>query len=119
MTINTRITGQELNDSNSREVQVHPLNTANGFHNGMVVATHPLIELEPNTSFFLNPTFGNAMNQAIIFDGGSVVITNGSDSIAGWVASANQGAWVFNSGLGVTGSADSITSANNDDQASI
>ena len=118
MTVNVRITGQTGINSDAREVHVHPFNTANGIHTGVVALTHPFLELEPSTKFFLNSSFGNAMNQSIVFIGGSEIITTGSDGIAGWVASANQGSWVFNSGLGVTGSADSITLAANNDQAS-
>lgn len=58
-----------------RKVHVHPFSTAGGEHTGLINLTHPLIQTEPSTVFFTNPTKGIAMNQAVTFGGAKLRAT--------------------------------------------
>ena len=59
------------------EAHVHFFDTANGKHAGVVALTHPFIETEPSTKFFLNDTVGGAMNQNVTFGGSKELIFDG------------------------------------------
>lgn len=82
--LEVKIVGDDgAGNANQRQVDVHPLFTATGNHNGMIVLTHRLIKTEPSTRFFLNPDFGVAMNQDVSFGViGSIIHDGGSSSSA-------------------------------------
>lgn len=110
--IKTRITGQTGNNSDSREVHVHPFNTATGNHVGLTVLSHDFIQTEPATIFFTNDTVGIAMNQNVTFSGTPELIFDGGSGGTEWAGTANAGTWNF-ADTGKT----TITSANNNDSA--
>ena len=82
-----------------------------GVHNGLVVYTQPFLNLNPGIHPFLNPVHGVAMNQNVGFGGTPEIIHDGGTSSA-WTGTAVQGTWNF-----ADGGKFSITSANNQDEA--
>ncbi len=92
--INISIQGQTGRSTSIKEAHVHPLEKIDGLHNGLVVLSYPFLETEPSTRFFINTTFGNAMNQDVTFSGTPEGIHNGTDTIY-WTASALSGSWTF------------------------
>lgn len=64
-----RVTTGMDEDGVIMDSQVRRFGLANSQHIGAVVNTHPLLETEPSTNFFVNETFGVAMNQVIAFGG--------------------------------------------------
>lgn len=81
---------------NSAELQahVHPFDTSTGTHSGLVTLTHPFVTFAPTLIPFLNPSFGNAMNQNVTFGGTPEVIFDGTDAGA-WTSTAGLGTWNF------------------------
>lgn len=110
MTIGVEITG--FDGDKIRSGQIHSFETKSGNHNGLLVLTQPFIETEPSTKFFSNPTFGIAMNQAIVFGGTPELIFDGGSGGTEWTGSIIAGAWNFADAGKVT-----ITTANNNDAA--
>lgn len=110
--LKVRITGAQGRGAKEVEAHVHGFETASGEHAGLVVLTQPLLSLSPELHPFLNDTFGAAMNQNIAFGGTPEIIHNGGSSVE-WTGSAIAGTWNFADGAKVT-----ITSANNNDEAS-
>lgn len=76
----SRITGNTGGNSKERETHVHPFETANGKHTGLIALTHRLIETEPSTVFFTNDTVGIAMNQNVTFGAIASIIHDGGTS---------------------------------------
>ena len=111
MTIETRIVG----DGHKASAEVYP--TAKG--NALLVATIPVFESLIAGQYLVNPTFGNAMNQAIAFTGTPELIHDGGDA-TGWTGTGVSGTWDFAAaGVGVSGGAAvTITNANNLNTAS-
>ena len=85
---------------------------------GAVVYTKEFAERISRNKPFLNPTWGNAMNQDASFGGTPVLIHNGGDTAA-WTGAAGAGTWDFadttNPFAGTR--CVSVTSANNLDNA--
>ena len=77
---------------------------------GAVVYTVPMFDTIVEVHPFLNPSFGNAMNQNVAFSGDPEVIFDGS--LNGWTGTANIGAWSLSDSGKVT-----ITGADNLDNA--
>lgn len=97
------------NSEGQLEAQV--LRHHDGDHVGLMVLTDPLVQFNPETHFFLNDTFGSAMNQNIGFSGTPEIIHNGGSSVE-WTGAAIQGTWDF-ADVGKI----SLTAANNNDAA--
>ena len=108
----TRIIGTQGRGAKELEAHVHPFNTASGKHVGLVGLTERFLKFNPEFHPFLNDTFGTAMNQNIAFSGTPEIIHNGGTSTE-WTGTAIAGTWNFADGGKVT-----ITSANNNDEAS-
>lgn len=80
-------------------------------HRGLVVLTDRLLEFEQQNNYFLNDTFGSAMNQNVTFGGTPEIIHNGGSSVE-WTGSAIAGAWNFADGGKV-----SLTAGDTGDEA--
>ena len=107
----TRIIGTQGKGAREAEAHVHPFNTADGNHSGLVTLQERFLNFRPEFHPFLNDTFGTAMNQNIAFSGTPEIIHNGGTSTE-WTGSAIAGTWNFADGGKTT-----ITSANNNDAA--
>jgi len=84
MSVDAKIIGGKGKNSTLSEVHVHPFVLAgNAVHHGLVVLTEPFVALEPSTKFFLNDTFGAAMNQNIAFGTVAITIHDGGTSANG------------------------------------
>ncbi len=108
----TRIIGTQGGGARELEAHVHPFNTASGKHVGLVGLTERFLQFNPEFHPFLNDDFGTAMNQNIAFTGTPEIIHNGGTSTE-WTGTAVAGTWNFADGGKIT-----ITSANNNDEAS-
>jgi len=103
--------GQGGANSTETQAHVHPFDTSNGQHVGVVTLTHPFLKFQPEFHPFLNESFGTAMNQDVSFGGVAEIIHNGGSSTE-WTATAIVGAWNFADAGKIT-----LTSGNNNDQA--
>ncbi|MGL1886307.1 MAG: hypothetical protein OCD76_07310 [Reichenbachiella sp.] len=85
---------------------------------GIVAYTREYDERIPRNKPFLNPTWGNAMNQNAAAGGTPVLIHNGTDTAA-WTGAAGTGTWDFSDTTDPFAGANcvSLTSANNNDNA--
>lgn len=84
MSIPVQIRGVDDVSKEAIDADVHRFTLAGDKpHHGLIVQTERLVRTEPNTQFFLNPTFGAAMNQAITFGAVAVTIHDGGTSSAG------------------------------------
>jgi len=108
----TRIVGTQGKGAKEVEQHVHPFKTAGGNHVGAVVLQERFLNFNPEFHPFLNENFGTAMNQNIAFSGVPEIIHNGGTSVE-WTGTAIAGTWNFADGGTIT-----ITSANNNDEAS-
>lgn len=108
--VNVRLKGSPGAGKPLIDAHIHPFETVNGIHHGLVSLTRELLELNPGIKPFLNENFGNAMNQNIGFSGNPLLIFDGVG--AGWTSSIIAGDWDFTDAGKV-----SITTANNNDQA--
>jgi len=103
----------EDGDGSGKAVHVHEFSTAKRTdHSGLLTLTESFIKFNPEFHPFVNDSFGTAMNQNISFSGTPEIVHNGGTSTE-WTGSATAGTWNFADGGNVT-----ITSANNNDQAS-
>ncbi|MCH7568488.1 MAG: hypothetical protein IIA87_03620 [Nanoarchaeota archaeon] len=103
-------------DGDGKGISSHVHRFAKGLHAGQIVLTEGLAKFDPEFHPFLNESFGTAMNQSVVFTGGSELITNGSD-VAAWTTAIGAGTWDFNDATGKTGSSVSLTNGNNNDFA--
>lgn len=106
-----------VTDGDGKDLSSHVHLFNKGVHAGQLVLTENLAKFDPEFHPFINESFGIAMNQNVSFGGTPELITNGSDSAAGWSEAIIAGTWDFNADTGLTGSSVSITSANNNDEA--
>ncbi len=98
MGIVARIQGTSHRDRAKRDVNVDHFVTTSGVHTGLVTLTHPLVEAEPHTAFFVSPDFGIAMNVNVAFAGTPEQIHDGLDEVL-YTATAVVGTkFTFNSG---------------------
>ena len=98
-------------DGGAEVLTVQVLKSSDGKYSGLIVLSDPLIQYNSLTRFFINDTFGSAMNQNVAFGGTPEIIHNGGTSTQ-WTGSAVQGAWNFADSGKI-----SLTSANNNDEA--
>ena len=107
-----RIVGTQGSKGREVEQHVHPFKTASGNHVGAIVLNERFLNFRPEFHPFVNDTFGLAMNQNIAFSGTPESIHNGGSTVE-WTGTTVQGTWNFADGGKI-----SITSANNNDEAS-
>ena len=100
------ITGEDEH-STVRDAHTHSFDG----HTGLLVYTRPHERFIPEVHPFLNPSFGQAMNQNVTFGGTPEIIHNGGTSVE-WTGTAIQGTWNFAD----TGKV-SLTAAENNDSA--
>ncbi len=112
MSIETEIVGSCGPRKGKFKANVRPFDTAQGPHEGIVALTQPFQEFEFTAAPFLNPSFGNAMNQQVVFGGTPEIIHNGGTSTE-WTGTAIAGTWNFADSGKIT-----ITAANDLDTAS-
>jgi len=110
MSQKTKIVGNSGKVSAQLEAQLRTFRTVGADNVGLVTLNRDLIQTEPSTAFFFNPTVGIAMNQNVSFGGTPEVILDGAGG--GWTPTAVSGSWNFTDSGKVT-----ITSANNGDSA--
>ena len=83
------IVGGQNQGSLNRAVHVHKFNTFNGTHNGMLVLNKKFQDFTPTTVPFLNPDFGNSMNQNVAFGGTPELIFDGGSGGTEWSSSGD------------------------------
>ena len=102
----------QVTDGDGKNIASHVHRFNKGRHAGQLVLTESLAKFDPEFHPFLNDDFGTAMNQNVTFSGTPEIIHNGGTSTE-WTGIAIQGTWNFADGGKTT-----ITSANNNDEAS-
>jgi hypothetical protein len=112
MPVGFRVQGVAAHEGNKiYEVDVHPFESFNEKHSGLVTLTKELDNFTPNLIPFLNDTLGNQMNQNVTFGGTPELIHDGQ-AVGVWTPTANAGTWNFADAGKIT-----ITSAENNDSA--
>jgi len=101
-----------IGDGDGSGDSAHIHRFAKGKHNGLVTLQERFFNFDPEFHPFLNDNFGTAMNQNASFSGTPEIIHNGGTSTE-WDATAIAGTWNFADSGRI-----SITTANNNDQAS-
>ncbi len=106
-------------DGNGSGLTAHVHRLEGGEHAGVLALTDRFRQFNPEVHPFLNDDFGISMNQNIAFGGTPEGIHDGTDS-ALWTGAAGAGTWDFSDTTNPSAGSNcvSITSANNNDNAS-
>ncbi|MCH8837724.1 MAG: hypothetical protein IIA60_07970 [Candidatus Marinimicrobia bacterium] len=106
MALEFRIVGDTGKNTSKRQVHVHPFVTSTGIHSGLVVLTHPLLELDPEFHPFLNDVNGTDMAINASFSGNAALINNGSTTTSAASGTTTSGATaiIHDTGATFTGS---------------